>query len=701
LFLNPDRVSLPDIDVDFPPNRRQEVIDFIATIDGVDFSEIITFNTFALKGAIREVGRFLDMSLQEVDMISKSVEKYNGKDHIDESYKKRYPELFKYVDLMVGVIFAMGSHPSGFVVSPVNLDETVSTLYTKDSKYKVSAVDMGELDSKNFVKLDVLGLMNIELINETCKIANIERLTPDNVDINDINVWKSMSESTLGVFQMESDSAQRYVKQLFSQETLDNIHKMNPNASYIDLLSMANGAIRPSGNSYRYELSQGIMKDNGHDALNDFLKPTLGFLIFQEQIMKFLTKFANHTGSESDTVRRGLSKKKGTQQYLDKIRQGFSEFMKSEYNEKQETIDEIIEPFLKIISDASGYGFSDNHSKPYSYTGYIGAYLRYHYPLEFLTTALNLQDDDKEQTGKIINYAKSKKITIKPVEFGKSGASYRYNKDENAIYKGIASIKYLNSNVAKELLDLEKTTSYNQNEFHLLVRDLIEKTSLNTRQAEILIRLDFFKRFGKKEILLEIYLTMTDKKKPNTLKYENFKDVVQKNVKINKRTGEEKLVLKTIKKPVAYKNNLVDKTKEKRLKNAKEYEEAVRNNPPTKIELYEQIQFEKDNLGYAVSTFPELPDNVALVTEVNKKFTPLVTFYILNNGDEKLLKVKKKDFWSDDIDKLFVGDVVQIKNEFEEAGWRHLDGKFVRDENKIDKFLGNCRIIRPSKKRKP
>src|SRR5690606_37512723 len=246
-FLNPDRISLADIDIDFPPSRRQEVIDYLASLEGVQFAEIITFNTMAMKGSIREVGRGLDgFDDDTIDFIAKNIE-------TDESkFRKQYPELFKYVDIFNGVIVSMGSHPSGFVVSPsdVDLQTNISTLYTKESKYRVTAVNMKELDGENYVKLDILGLANIELINEVCKMAGIERLTPDNVDTNDMNVWKSLRESTLGVFQFESDTAFAYLKQLFSDETLENIRKNVGEVDYIDLLSMANGAIRPSGDSY-------------------------------------------------------------------------------------------------------------------------------------------------------------------------------------------------------------------------------------------------------------------------------------------------------------------------------------------------------------------------------------------------------------------------------------------------------------------
>ena len=120
-------------------------------------------------------------------------------------------------------------------------------------------------------------------------------------------------------------------------------------------------------------LGQGIAKDNGHPALNESLKETLGYLVYQEQIMKFLTDFCEHTGAESDLVRRGLAKKKGTEQYLKKIEEGFLHNMTTKYGETEEHAKEILESFLKVISDASNYGFSVNHSSPYSYTGYAGA----------------------------------------------------------------------------------------------------------------------------------------------------------------------------------------------------------------------------------------------------------------------------------------------------------------------------------------
>lgn len=701
-FLNPDRISMPDIDVDFPPSRRQEVIDYLATLEGIDFAEIITFNTKKLKGSIRLVGNGLDMPLNEVDTIAKAVETYGGgKQRVDKKWRDKYPELFRYVDLMNGVIESMGSHPSGFIVSPISLHDHVSTLYTKESKYRVTSINMKELDGENFVKLDILGLANIELINEVCKLVGIERLTPDNIDISDMNVWKSLRESTLGVFQFESDSAFAYLKQLFSDETLKNIRENVGDISYIDLLSMANGAIRPSGNSYRDELASGISKDNGHPALNELLQPTLGYLIFQEQIMEFLTNFSEHTGAESDSVRRGLAKKGGTKQFLPKIEKGFIHRMVSHYGESEENARAILQSFLKVIEDASDYGFSVNHSSPYSYTGYAGAWLRYHYPLQFLTVILNVMKDEK--ASKIMAFAKKNNYEIKPIQFGQSRAFYSYNEEEQNVYKGIASIKFLNVKVAEELYELSQRKEYDRNDWSGLLVDIFNRTSADTRQMEILIRLDFFKEFGAKEVLLEVYLCMADKKKANTIAYPEFADKTEMVIKRkrNKETKEmeEIQVEKVIKIPLKYDVTHIDKTKEVRISNIRAYEEAVKANPPRKIELYEQIAFEKENLGYAESTYPSVAGNIALVLDVNKKYTPRVTLFKAQTGEEIVVKVNKKKFWYNDEDLLVVGDIIEVLESHEEYAWMKVDGKWTRDESRTELHLDKCRIVRRSNRR--
>ena len=461
-FMNRERVSLADIDTDFFSADRKSVKDYLYNKRGLFCCDIITFNTVQLKGAIREIGRAMDISLDEVDNICD-----NLIDKEDE-LRKKYPQLFHWADLVTNVVVSVGFHPAGVVVSPFPIDDYFGTFTTTTDEYRIAQLNMKEIDSLNFVKLDILALDNIGLINQTCKLANIERLTPQTVK-DDINVWNSIRDDTTLIFQFESDFASDYIKQLFSDKTIEKIRKRNPNFSYIDLMSVANGALRPAGESYRDALKQGNVKDNGHEALNNMLASTSGFLVYQEQVIQFLHEFCGYTMGEADIVRRHFAKKTGTDEDIPKIHDGFIKTMQEKYNTSKDEAEKIIGDFLRVIEDASNYLFSLNHALPYSYIGYICGYLRYYYPLEFLTSALNIFENKADDTARIVTYAKKVGIEIKGIKFGKSESGYTMDKENNCIYKGIASIKYCNKDIATELLELSKN---NYDNFIDLLKDI-------------------------------------------------------------------------------------------------------------------------------------------------------------------------------------------------------------------------------------
>ena len=494
-FMNTERVSLADIDTDWQPNQREAIKNYVYSMEGLYCADIITFNTVALKGSIRDCARALKIDLSIVNDICENI----NDDNI-ESYREQYKELFEYVDIVNGTVVSIGTHPCGQVVSPIPLDENMGLLTLATCKNPVTMLNMKEIDSLNYVKLDILGLDNIQIINETCKLAGIERLTPQNVDDNDEAVWQSIKEDTLGIFQWDG-SGSYYIKDLFSDETIKRIKEVYPDFRYIDLMACGNGAIRPAGASYRDELAQGIFRDNGHKALNDLLAPTLGYLVYQEQIIAFLNQFCGYTMGEADIVRRGFAKKTGTEQFIPQIKSGFIKTMKEKYEVEEEESEHIVESFIQVIEDASSYLFSLNHSLPYSYIGYICGYLRYYYPLEFMTVVLNVCKDDAEKTNKAIDYVKKHDMVIKPPKFRYSRAEYFMDKETNSIYKGMASIKYMNAQVSEELYKL-KDNQYNN--FMDLLIDVYDKTSINSRQLSILIVIDFFEEFGKSQKLLDI-----------------------------------------------------------------------------------------------------------------------------------------------------------------------------------------------------
>jgi len=664
-FLNPDRISLSDIDIDYPPSRRNEVIDYVANIPGIYFSEIVTFNTINYRGAIRDTGRALNIPLSEVDEIAKN---YEGN---EDYYRKQYPELFKYVDLLKGVNVSIGSHPSGFIVSPINIEENIGTFTTSTCRYPVSCCDMKAVDSINFVKLDILGLDNIEIINETCKLANIERVTPDNVDIHNDKVWNSIKENGLSIFQMESKFAHDSL--LKALESYNKIKETNKNITRIDLMSMVNGAIRPSGESFRDALISGEFNNNGHPALNNLLSNTQGFLVYQESIIQFLVEFCGFTAAQADSVRRKIGKKLGTDDVIPEIKERFIKTMQDKYNLSNKELETIVEPFLQIISDASSYGFSLNHSQPYSYIGYICGYLRYYYPLEFLTIVLNINKDNIEKTSEIIKYANSKSITIQPIKFRKSQAKYSMDKETNSIFKGIESIKFCNSQIAKELYQL-KDNQYSS--FINLLID-IENTSCNSRQLEILITLNFFDEFSNNQKLLNIY---------NLFKKLYGKKQIKKEKVLE--LGIEESTVKQYSRETAKSYLDVDI-----IAILKDYENKI---PNESINIIDQISFEKENLGYSQTTIPQINNNIFIVVNTNLKYTPVVTIYCLQNGAEEKYKIPKK-YFNQKEKILDIGSIIAVSKKEKRPRYRKTENGFEKISGEFEGYITDYYIASTDK----
>lgn len=494
-FMSPERVSLADIDTDYSPSDRETIKRFLFEQSGLNCCEILTQNTIALKGAIRDVGRALEMQLDVVGEICNNIESD------EEKYRKKYPELFKYVDKLNGTVVSVGSHPCGICCSDLNLEEMMATFTTSKDSNPVSQIDMKEIDAQNFTKLDILGLDTVELIQKTCELANIDWIETKNIDFEDKDVWDSIRKSSCMIFQWESSFAFQIYKKLFSEEVLSKVKEVSPKTTYIDLFSMGNGALRPAGESYRDKLCKGEFNDNGHPVLNEFMADTMGYLIYQEQVMEFLHEFCGFTKGYADIVRRGFAKKTGTEKFIPEIHDGFIKTMNEKYGEDTEKYEEVIVSFLKVIEDASSYLFSKNHSHPYSMIGFVCAWLRFHYPLEFITSALNIYEGKEEKTAEIVEYAEKEKVRILPIKFGKSKSEYFFDSQNKSIYKGIGSIKFLNGVVADEIYELSKNK---YETFVDLILDIKSKTSTNSRQLDILTKLDFFSDFGNVRELLKI-----------------------------------------------------------------------------------------------------------------------------------------------------------------------------------------------------
>lgn len=678
-FMNKERVSLADVDTDWSPSERDMVKQHIYNRKGLYCADIITFNTVAEKGSVRDVCRALftgevpewleEKREREIQAYGKPLdetsERYNAYVHgeylkisnyicenielHEEAMREKYPDVFEYVDIIKGTVVSIGTHPCGVVVSPIPLEENMGLLSLTTCEYPVTMLNMKEIDSLNYVKLDVLGLDNVELINKTCELAGIPRLTPDNVPDEEA-VWKSIRENTLGIFQWEGTGSQ-YIKHLFSDETISKIKEKNPNFKYIDLFSVGNGAIRPAGESYRNELSNGIFRDNGHEALNELLSSTLGFLVYQEQILDFLHFFCGYTMGEADVVRRGFAKKTGTEQHIPRIKAGFIKTMKEKYNVPQEKSEELIVNFLQIIEDASSYLFSLNHSQAYSYIGYMCGWLRYHYPLEFLTVMLNINSNKMEKTTKISEYARQNKIKILPPKFGYSKAEYFFDKKQNAIYKGVGSVKFLNKNVADVLYDLSKEENFES--FTELLIYIKKNISLNSKQLTILIKLGYFSQFGKIGKLLkyvEIFDLLYTRKTFNKEKFAQYENVISK-----------------------YANTTTDKMWKDVDKTLMMYD-FEQNLPDEDISVKEKIQTEIQFIGVPQTKDVNANKLDFVVVESNTKYTPTFNLYRVCDGRMAEVKVPSKKY---NINPIEVGDMIRVTSTNRKERRKKVDDEWI------------------------
>lgn len=524
-FMNPDRVSNADIDTDYSEKDRAKVKKFLLkdhmNIDSIQCSEIITFNTIAVKGAIKDVARAMEIPLDEAQRISNQI----INDEIPDSLRQQYFELFEYVDIVNGVVMSIGSHPSGVLVTDKDIASEIGTCTLTTSNYPVSMLNMKELDDLMYVKLDLLGLDNIGIINDTCKMIGFDRLNPDNINLDDEEVWKSIRDDTTLIFQWESESSAKYLKKFMSDSTIEKVRNTIPDFSYIKWFSFGNGLIRPACASYRDEVANGEFSTTGLKELDEFLAPTLGRITMQEDIMRFLVKFCGYSQAESDTVRRGIAKKKGTEQLLPEIERRFVEYVNAEFEVDKVKAQEVIKPFIQTILDASSYAFSWNHSDAYSCIGYISGYLRYYYPLEFLTASFNTFSDKLDKTQKITDYAKKHNIKIKAPKFGYAHNEYMCDKESNTIYKGLGSIKDMQSIVADIMLDIaDKNPETFVDVLFLTEECKIDNKKINKKSLDILLNIGFFDIFGTVPELKSILHWFDKYKKCKTVKRETLTD---------------------------------------------------------------------------------------------------------------------------------------------------------------------------------
>ena len=473
-FLNPERVSMPDIDIDFCFERRQEVIDYVVRKYGKDqVVQIVTFGTLAAKGVIRDVGRVLDMPYAQCDAIAKMVPNDLGMT-LDRALKES-PDLrnaynsdsqVKYlIDMskrLEGLPRHTSMHAAGVVISRTSVDEYVPLSRAADGTI-TTQFTMTTLEELGLLKMDFLGLRTLTVISNA--VRQVEKnhgihLDMDHIDYNDKQVLDSIGTGkTEGIFQLESSGMKAFMKELKPENLEDiiagiSLYRPGPMDFIPKYLKGKNDR-----NAITYDCPQ----------LEHILGPTYGCIVYQEQVMQIVRDLAGYTMGRSDLVRRAMSKKKAS--VMEKERQNFV------YGNPEEGVagciangidEKTANTIYDEMIDFAKYAFNKSHAACYAVVAYQTAYLKYYYPLEFMAALMTSVMDNAGKTAEYILTCRQMGISILPPDIneGESGFSV----SGNAIRYGLSAIKSVGTSVVDSIV-----AERQQNGLFTSLEDFVER----------------------------------------------------------------------------------------------------------------------------------------------------------------------------------------------------------------------------------
>ncbi|MCK5814446.1 MAG: DNA polymerase III subunit alpha, partial [Flavobacteriaceae bacterium] len=506
-FLNPDRVSLPDIDIDFDDEGRQRVIDFVIQKYGSsNVAQIITYGTMAAKSSIRDTARVLDLPLQDADKIAKLIPntKLNYIFGDDKKSKSKIAELRsedkeKVVELVTisegtdlaaktisqavaleGSVRNTGTHACGVIITPEDITNLVPVSTAKDSDMYVTQFDNNVVESAGLLKMDFLGLKTLTLIKDTVKIVkgkhNIE-LIPDDFPLDDEKTYELFQKGeTIGIFQYESPGMQKHMKDL--QPTV-----------FADLIAM-NALYRPGPMEY---IPVFIGRKHGRQEIEydlpemeEYLKETYGITVYQEQVMRLSQKLANFTKGEADMLRKAMGKKIFS--LLEELKPKFMNGGK-----KNGHPEDVLEKVWKDWEAFAAYAFNKSHSTCYAYIAYQTAYLKAHYPAEYMAAVLSNNMRDIKQVSFFMEECKRANIPVLGPDVNESYYKFAVNND-GAIRFGMGAIKGVGENAVASIVNERKKNGNFKSIFDLAKR--IDLRAANKRTFEGMVFAGGFDSFN-------------------------------------------------------------------------------------------------------------------------------------------------------------------------------------------------------------
>jgi len=451
-FLNPERISMPDIDIDFPDNKRDKVIQYVKGKYGeLHVAQIITFGTLATKASLRDVGRVFGLSMKELEGLTRSIPSKSGislKDSYRESKKlqqfvaesTRNRKIFEIACKIEGLPRHSSTHAAGVVLSRKPLVDIIPIIKGNEDIY-LTQYSMEYLEEMGLLKMDFLGLRNLSLIESILEIiysSTKERIDIRNIPLDDSKVFDLLSKGeTTGIFQLESDGMRNVLEKLKPTEfedivAVNALYRPGPMENIPHYINRKHG-------------KEAV--DYYHTDLKEILNSTYGVIIYQEQIIQIASKMAGFSLGEADLLRRAVSKKQ--KEVLDKERIHFIKGAKSK-GYQEETANEIYELIVRFAN----YGFNRSHAVAYSMIAYQLAYLKANYPEYFMAALLSSAIGNE---GKLLQYTSELKkmgIELLPPSINKSYFSFRV--ENKKIRYSLAAIKGIGGNILKEIFRARK-----------------------------------------------------------------------------------------------------------------------------------------------------------------------------------------------------------------------------------------------------
>ena len=500
-FLNPERISLPDIDIDFCMNRRGEVINYVTNKYGREnVAQIITFGTMAAKAAIKDVGRAMGVLYSEVDRIAKMVPttlNIKLEDAIKESpaLQQAYEsdaqvrELLDTAKKLEGMVRNAGVHAAGVVISPRPLNELVPLHKTKNDEI-VTAFDMVAIEKLGLLKMDFLGLTTLTILDDSLKLiaqTRGERVVLENIELDDHETYEKVFHKglTSGVFQFESRGMR------------DVLRRYQPNS--IEDLTALNALYRP-GPIQGGMIDDFIDRKHGRKKieyelpeLQEILQETLGVIVYQEQVMQIANRLAGYSLGEADLLRRAMGKKKHEE--MAQQRERFIEgAVQRGYPPRK------IEKIFDLMAQFAGYGFNKSHSAAYALLAYQTAYLKTRYPVEFMAALLTSVTGSTDDVVKYINECREMGIAVEAPDINVSDANFTPH--GSAIRFGLAAVKNVGHNAIQSIVAGRKELGRYSSVYEFCEK--VDLRLLNKRVLESLIKSGAMDGLGRRAQLMAV-----------------------------------------------------------------------------------------------------------------------------------------------------------------------------------------------------